>query len=221
MAVELFAYKSRNSLLHKIPAIIKLILTFVLCIFTFKDVSQEKIKLASSLVFCMILFFLGKCNLRTIRQLVFVLFLGAFVTLLRMFEFAPSVRFSMAGFSSGVLYTVRLFITSLACQIIFETTSGAQIQEAIESVENIAAKVIPPIKKLHGALLISLAINFMPLVFATWNKIHAASIARGPAKKDFVTGIRIAFEEFSALILCMLQKAETKRKAILNRGNYD
>ena len=221
MAVALFSYKNRTSLLHRVPSLIKILIMFSFCIFCFKETSYEHIKLPACFAFSLILFFLARGNLTTVKSLPYVFVLGAFVTVLRMFNFLPEFSFSKEGFVWGILYSARLFITAFVCQIIFETTSSAQISDSLEQIENAMAKIIPPAKKLHGALLISLAINFIPLVFETWNKVHLASMARSPRKKNIVAATSILLSEVEALLSCLIFKAETKRKAILNRGNYD
>ena len=55
----------------------------------------------------------------------------------------------------------------------------------------------------------------------TWDKVHLASMARSPKKKNLVSATSILLSELEALLSCLIFKAETKRKAILNRGNYD
>lgn len=221
MAVALFSYKNRASLLHKVPSLIKILIMFSFCIFCFMETSYEHIKLPACFAFSLILFFLARGNLTTVKSLPYVFVLGAFVTVLRMFNFLPEFSFSKEGFVWGILYSARLFISAFVCQIIFETTSSAQISDSLEQIENAMAKIIPPAKKLHGALLISLAINFIPLVFETWNKVHLASMARSPKKKNIAAATSILLSEVEALLSCLIFKAETKRKAILNRGNYD
>lgn len=221
MAVEMFCYRNRNSILSKIPALAKLIFIFVLCISVFMDCRWEKLKLGICFFLTVILFILGKCNFKTVTAMKYVLTIGTLILLLRSFTYTPEASINVEGFWSGVEYTVRLFITALACQIIFETTSPMQIQGALESVEYTVAKIVPPVKKIHAALLISLAINFMPMVFETWNKIQRASLARSRKTRNPFIAIRNSMAQFEALFSCLLFKAEIKRRAILNRGNYD
>lgn len=221
MAVEMFCYRNRNSVLSRIPALAKLIFIFVLCISVFRDSDYEKLKLGICFAFTVLLFILGKCNFKTVSAMKYVLTIGTLILLLRSFNYTPEASINVEGFWAGVEYTVRLFITALACQIIFETTSPMQIQSALETVETLVAKIVPPVKKLHTALLISLAINFMPMVFETWNKIQKAGLARSRKSRNPFITIRNSMAQFEALFSCLLFKAETKRKAILNRGNYD
>lgn len=230
MAVTLFAYRRGNTLLHRFPALLKLVLLMALCIYAFKGGflgSIDKILSGSviiqtvlSLIFSVTLFVLAGANFSSLKQLRSVLVLGFFMTVFSMMSFADGkIGIDKDGLASGVLWTIRFFLSTLAAVSVFETTSSLQIKEALECIENGISKVIPPFKKLQSALVISLAINFIPKVFATWNRVLLAGKARSPKKKGLILEIQIFFAEFKALFSCLLNQAETTRKAILNREN--
>lgn len=81
------------------------------------------------------------------------------------------------------------------------------------------AHIFPPLRKWNPALVISLAINFIPQIFDTWSSVRTAARARTlSGKKSIAQAIRILYQEIQSLISCLLFKAETTRKAILNRG---
>ncbi|WP_288906948.1 hypothetical protein, partial [uncultured Treponema sp.] len=57
-----------------------------------------------------------------------------------------------------------------------------------------------------------------PQIFDTWNSVHTAARARSnTGKKNLVQTMRITYQELQSLLSCLLFKAETTRKAILNR----
>lgn len=222
MDVVLFSYKNRKSILHRIPSVIKLFVIIALCFICFTETSFEKLKLSICFLFSIFLFFLGRGNLITLKPLIYVFFLGAFVTLLRMFNFIPEFSLDKKEFFSGIIYTIKLFITTLACQIIFETTSNSQIYTCFELIENTIAKVfsfVKIIKKNHIALLISLSISFIPLIFETWQKVHLASKARSLKKRSIFYAIKIILLEMESLLSCLINKADIKRKAIESKMN--
>lgn len=244
--VNLFSYKNSNSILHKTPVLIKLFLMIIICIFTFKgkfDSSVSEILSLNVIIRTSICFFisilafvLSKAKLKTILQLKFVFILGFVITLFKMFRFTQYLSqeelqtgyfinflsfmtIDVNGFASGILYTIRFFITTLFAQVIFETTSVLEIKEALESLENILAKIFPPIKKLNLALIISLSINFIPQIFSTWNKVKTASKARSNTKNQtLVTIVKTSLQELQTLLSCLLYQAETKRQALINRS---
>lgn len=142
----------------------------------------------------------------------------------------------------GLLYTSRFFVTAIAALVLFETTSTLQIEETLSSLEKKVAIIFPPIKKLHLAQIISISIGFIPEIFATWNKVVIAAKARNPnngrvkenhlsnarttttkAKLNsnfahFAQKISLIIAQFSALLSCLLSRAEETRKAFLNRN---
>ena len=107
--------------------------------------------------------------------------------------------------AAGLLYTIRFLITAIAAQIVFETTSPLEIKESFG--------------KSNPALALALAINFIPQVFATWNQVHTAAMARTPNKKGLLRTIPIVYCEIQAFFSCLLYQAEIKRKALLNRSS--
>lgn len=223
MALSLFAYRKGNSVLHRIPSAVKLALLFLLCIFTYKgemciswqELFSSKIiaKNASCFFASVTLFFLSGANWKSVKQLKFVFVIGGFVTAVKLVHFP--FWFDKDSLAYGLLYTVRFFITSLAAQVIFETTSPLQIQDTLEQAQNGISKIIPQIKKWNPALAVSLAINFIPEIFETWNKVELAVNARVQKKWN----VEIMIQKFSTFFSCLLSNAETKRMAVLNRSN--
>lgn len=239
----LFAYRRGNTSVHNLPALVKLVLLFALCIVTFYGGSPDDVpsvlsrpliaRMLTCLAISIILFFFAGCSWRSLKNLSFVLVLGAAVTVFRtlgipgeptdiqkeyIISVLPGVFLNLNGCAAGILYTVRFFITTFTAQTVFETTSSLEIKGAAESVQNAAAHIVPPLKKWNPALVISLAINFIPQIFDTWNSVHTAARARSNAgKKNLVQTMRITYQELQSLLSCLLFKAETTRKAILNR----
>ena len=268
MAVKLFAYRRGSSVLHRTPALVKLVLLMALCIATFSGgsslqatqktplpaagslINAQSISLIIRVAICLfvsfIAFLLSGAHKESLKQVRFVVVIGLLVTVfdLLYFQFgttAPSATAStgaingdaqnsmiimilpffginLLGLYDGLLYTVRFFITALAAQVVFETTSALEIQDAFESLQTIAAKIIPPLRKWNPAFVISLAINFIPEVFETWNKVNLAARARTKDSHARKNTIFILYQELLALFSCLLHFAEMKRQAILNRS---
>jgi len=219
MELSLFAYRRGNSAMHRLPSGIKLVLLFGLCIGSFSG-KGSWIPTAICFVLSWAVFFLAGARWKAIGQLSFVLFLGGFVTLFRTVEFQP-LGISMEGLFSGLMYLVRFFSAAFTAQSVFETTSPLQIQNCLETVESDIAKVIPPVKKLSPAFILSLTINFIPMVFETWNRTATAAKARSPKKAGIPSFTRNLFAQMSAFLSCILFKAESKRRAVINRGGFN
>ncbi len=238
--VELFSYRIKESFLHKFNPGFKLCVLFVLCFITFwgnEITTATMIRVSICGIICVLLFLFSGFYLDSIKRTRFVFFLGFLLTLFKMisFSFADGdfleyevvfkikkiyLLIDVDGLYSGILYTVRFFITALSAEVIFETTSGIQIKNSIEELQNKVARFFPLIKKWNPALVISLAINFIPEVFSTWNKVHKAALSRTDKKsrKNLIVVINMSMQELQTLISCLLYQAENKRKALLNRS---
>lgn len=232
MAVTLFSYSKGNSIVHKIPPLLKIFFLTSFCIFTFfggdnipqsffYDLKSTLFFLKYAFCFCLplLLFALSKIHTNIFFELKPVLFITIMVTLFRSIKLFP-LSFYEEGFYSGVLYSLRFVSTSLAASVVFKTTSSLQINQAFASLENGIAKIFPSVKKSNPALLLSLTINFIPCVFELWNKINLAAKARRGKKKYMFTPSIIA-QEFSTLLSCLLFKSKNIWNAIQNRSCKD
>lgn len=210
MELALFSYRRGNSLLHKTPAAIKIIFLFAFSLFVFwgtvPDTAKEifckpmVVRTAICLFVSFALFFMAGARWKSLLALRFVFVLGIMVALVKMFSFSAEER--LDGLAGGALYTARFFATALAAQCVFETTSMAQIQSA-----------------LHLPLPITLALNFIPMIFSEWKKIKLAARARlGTKKIGFAKSAVLILYETQALLFVMLNKAESVRKAVANRA---
>ena len=61
---------------------------------------------------------------------------------------------------------------------------------------------------MNPALVLSLAINFIPEVFATWNRVDLAVRARSDDKGKNKFSLRILGVRLTAFFLCLLERAE-------------
>lgn len=207
----LFAYRKGNTLLHRLNARWKILFLIILCIVTFAGGMYETLDsvLSAALlirtVLCLAvtitLFIMSGCSRTSFKPVKFVLIIGVLMILFRVFN--QPIKDALAA---GLLYTLRFLITAIAAQIIFETTSPLEIKESLG--------------KSSPALAVALSINFIPQVFATWNRVHTAAMARTPKhKKGLIRSIHIVYCEIQAFFSCLLYQAEIKRKALLNRSS--
>lgn len=211
MALTLFCYRRDTTIIHKCPALIKLIILCVFSILLFKLNSWIFTCVFAMITF--IVFFLAKTPIRQLRKLLYVPLIGGMVVLLRIIKFNPTyLDFSQV--KDGFLYIAQFFVTTLAAQVFFDTTSTYQIQVSLEKIQAIVFKVFPFLKKINFALFVAITIHFIPLVFETWEKVNKAARSRIINRK---IGIKNLLPVFFAFFSCLLQTAEQTRKAILNR----
>lgn len=215
MKTTFFSYRKGNSFFHRISAHIKLWLELLFCIFVFLPDKYFfaindffSLKFAICFLVCIASFFLSGRNLAVFAPLGYILILGI-----------------LAGFGNGIkfaiTYSLKFLFTAFFSQIVFMTTSSLQMKSALEDTQNFIAKIFPPIKKINPALIIFLAISFIPQIFQTWEKIKLAARARSCGKNKYRNFLRNTFLQFEALFSCLLFYAETKRKVLLNRSSID
>ena len=218
MQESLFSYKYNTTLIHKTPALLKIIF---LCFISIRLFSQNNnIEIKNYFFQCgfyffigCILFFIGKINFTSIKKLLFIPFIYLGIILISSIEFTDSIKFNFENTIKGLLYAARLFVTSFIALIIFETTSIYQLENELDK--------IPLFKKFKISKTISLTILFIPLIFVNWNKIQNAIKARSVKKtKNIFIKVNNLFQSFSTLLSCLLNSAENTRKAILNREKY-
>jgi energy-coupling factor transporter transmembrane protein EcfT len=225
----LFAYRCGMTLIHRIPALPKIIGMCIITIRTFVSTynrvtytAADRIVWLHALAYGIVTaacFILAQTPVRHLRKLLFVPVMGMIITLFRMITLFPFLSLNMAELPEGLLYTVRFFITTCAALVFFETTSRRELQDALEQVESVFRRIIPPLRRVPAALSVSIAIGFIPEIFSMWNTIILAAAARIPSDRRLPPFRRIAVicQELSALLSCMIARAEETRKAVLNR----
>lgn len=218
MQESLFSYKYNTTLIHKTPALLKIIF---LCFVSIRLFSQNNnSEITNSFLQCgfyffigCILFFISKVNFISIKKLLFIPIIYSGIILISSIEFTDSIKFNFENSLKGLLYAVRLFVTSFIALIIFETTSIYQLENELDK--------IPLFKRFRISQTISLTILFIPLIFRNWTKIQNAIKARSVKKsKNIFIKINNLFQSFSTLLSYLLNTAENTRKAILNREKY-
>ncbi len=201
MELALFSYRRGTSPLHKAPALLKMIFLFAINFFVFWESPRTAaLRCALSFAASASLFFLSGANWKGLLKLRFVFYVGLMVFALKIIGTPIAAWTDSAAYA--LLYTARFFVSALAAQCVFETTTMLQMQEA-----------------LRLPLVVTLAINFIPQIFSEWQKIKLAARSRTSERrrKNIFGAASIALFEMQALLFVMLEKAETKRKALENR----
>ncbi|MCQ2610585.1 MAG: energy-coupling factor transporter transmembrane protein EcfT [Treponema sp.] len=228
MAVKLFSYRKDNSVMHKIPPLVKILIMISFGVISFlgkQEVTIEEIflkevwlPLAACFAFVLVFWFLSGHKLSSVKAMRFVIFIGLFITVFRMWNYPFDKVKTINGFISGIEYTFRFFMASFMSQIVFETTSSLEIKDSLQMAENAVNKILPSFMKIRFAFIFSLAITFIPEVFKTWEQVTLAVMARSSRSGKMSKSFKTMYIRLYALISCMVMKAETTRKAVLNRS---
>jgi len=211
---SIFKYNLKKSYLHKVPAIIKLLLLLPISIFC---VTLSPIQLCVLIITVIIIAL--SCKITVIEQitdlkpaiyyasLMYILsIISNLIIFLNTETFTVPVNF---WFNSSTLFffipapdfikiPLRLFLLVQLSALVFRTTSQLEIREAVR-IE-----------------AIFLFLSFIPDIFKTWTQINLAWNARGgkPGMEKIKTLVFV-------LISLNLEKASIKAKAIEARRNND
>lgn len=226
----IFSYRNGNSVLHRIPALIKILLLVAICLFVFFGENSFStldeffsgkafVCLCSCGFVLFVLHVLSGFRLSSLVKMKFVVFYSLFVFAFRSWKFSDEgiLCWDVEGLWFCGLYTVRFFVAAFASELIYETTSLLEIKSALEDVEIFFARIIPPLKKVRLSFLLALAMNFIPEIFALWTRVRIASRSRSQKKISLIRFVQVINKETECLFSCLIRSAENKRKAILNR----
>ncbi|MGI5173663.1 hypothetical protein H0R92_08690 [Treponema sp. OMZ 840] len=193
----LFAYRSGNSLIHKMPALIKLILLFLLpaAVFFIPPLYCFFYIFINSAA----AFYAGFSLRRQIKDLKPIAYYAFFLALTHIVSF-------LIGESGSVKPLIAL-ILRLTCAIqisslFFSTTTSLELKQALE-------KVLP--KSI--SLIFTLFLTFIPLLFSVWAQLDLSWKAR--AGKN---GPKKLFVLFPVFISTALFKAQNLFYALQNRN---
>ncbi len=183
-------YYPTGSVIHKLDPRVKLAGTFlfIISIFTFKNYPGYIV----SLIYLGMVIFISKVPLKHIlKGIKPIIFLMVFTAVIHLFftsgddilfEFY-AVKITYAGLKKAVFIIVRLLFLITGSAIMTYTTTPNQLTEGIE-------KAFGPLNKAHipvheFALMMSIALRFIPILMEEADKIIKAQSSRGA---DFEEG---------------------------------
>ena len=161
-------YRSKNSVLHSLDARIKIIYIVVLGILSFAIKSKFEIIVFSLFIVCVVL--LSKMSLnelvKNLRPFYFI-----FIFLLLMY-----LIFSRSQIILGLRYIWRFLMLIIMSMLLTYTTT---IRDLIAAIENLSKPLkIFKIKPRNIAVMISVAVRFIPLMFIRFEKTREAMVSR-------------------------------------------
>ncbi|MBQ2390945.1 MAG: energy-coupling factor transporter transmembrane protein EcfT [Clostridia bacterium] len=174
-----------NSFLHKMDPRFKLILTIAFIVFTF--VAGNYLSLAVVGLFTILVMILSKIPVKMyLRSLKSIWFLVLFTAILNMFyvsgDAEPLISFwvisiYLEGILRAVYVAIRIVMLIIISSALTYTTSPTALTDAIESL-------LKPLTKLHidihtFAMMMTIALRFIPTLIEETDKIMSAQKARG------------------------------------------
>ncbi len=172
-----------KSPIHRMDPRIKLCLTvyFIVLIFC----AQNFVTMAATILMCFVGIALSKVPLKLyMKSLKPILFIVAFTAILNLFYGTgePLVRFGFItitrnGIVNSVMIAVRIIVLILISSILTFTTSPTQLTDAIERLLKPLALLHVPVHEF--AMMMTIALRFVPTLLEETEKIMAAQKARG------------------------------------------
>ena len=191
--ITLGQYYQTDSLLHRLDPRVKLVGTFVYLISLFVVDSFAGYLLAG--LFLAVMIMLSNVPFRYIvrgmKTIVFLLLItvvfNLFLTPGEVIWQAGIFKITKEGLTFAIKMAVRLSLLILGSSIMTLTTTPTQLTDALESLLRPLKKVHVPVHEI--AMMMSIALRFIPILMEETDKIMKAQIARGA---DFESGSLVA-----------------------------
>lgn len=182
--ITLGQYFPGKSVIHRLDARFKIILTTLFIVMLF--VTQKALGLAVGGVFCLFAIVLSripaKMFVKSIKPIVPILIFTSLLNLLFIDKgtvlFAwKFIHITQGGIQTSVFMVIRIIFLIAGTSLLTYTTSPIQLTDAIE-------RLLSPLKKLHVpvhelAMMMTIALRFIPTLIEETDKIMAAQKARG------------------------------------------
>ena len=121
---SLFSYRNTDSLIHKMPAWVKLCFLLLVTLRIFSASGSQIIiwaRLGFYFTICLTFWILAKTPFSSLLKLRFLLYLGLLLFSISLINHSP--------IKNDLLYILRFLITMLASTVVFETTSRMEIMD--------------------------------------------------------------------------------------------
>ena len=181
--VTLGQYFPGKSIIHKLDPRVKVLLTLVNIVFIF--IAGNFSSLGLMTVFTLVAMLLsGVPFTRYIRSIRGVLFIVLFTSILNLFYGGGTVlvqwgfiQITTGGIRNAIFIAVRIVVLILMSSILTYTTTPTQLTDALE-------RLMKPLKifriKVHEiAMMMTIALRFVPTLLEETDKIMSAQKARG------------------------------------------
>ena len=204
----LFSYTKSRSLIHRIPAGIKLLLLLVTPFTLYLTPIYVCICLMA--LFALLALLSGTGFSRFLRELRTIVLYCIMIIMIDVLSVLIFDRNRAVVTETSLYMILRLLCAMEATSIFFRTTSTFDISLTLQRIET---AITFGRSRLVVSSMLSLFLSFLPRIFQSWNEINAAYMARGGRN-----GIRKAVRLLPVLITISIKKASTTYMALQNRN---
>ena len=205
---SLFSYTKGNSIIHRTPAWLKILLLLAIPITLYLTPIQVCI------VFIPLLFtvaLIAKIGLGSfLKDLRPIIIYSLMILAIDVLSYFISSKNGSIITKTSLYMILRLLCAIEAVSIFFRTTGIYEITDCLQRIES---ALTFGRSKLVVSGMLSLFLSFLPQIFATWKDLELAYAARGGRK-----GVAKVFILMPKLISSSIKKADTTFLALLNRS---
>lgn len=223
-----FSYKIGNSIIHKLPSWIKILLFPIYSILIFKmEIKSLIIIFAIQVCLAFSIKFTLKDQFKDLKIIFlysFLLYISNFISSVSNISFqnieaklffleVKNIGILILKNKKNYLLLLKLFCTMQFSSIIFRTSSTLQLRNGISIIEDFIKKIFFLKTKKSFSMTIFLFLNFIPLSAKIWNQIKNTYLIRG-GKKSPLLIIKLSICFFSV----GLKKSYNLAKALYIRS---
>lgn len=188
--ITLGQYYASESVIHRLDPRVKLFGTmiYIISLFTAKGLIAYLVSLSVLLIAVKISKVPLKFMLQGLKAIVMVLILSVVCNMLFMsgstvIWSCGIIHISVEGIETAVLMGIRLVLLVLGTSVMTLTTTPTDLTDGMEKGLSFLSKIKIPVHEI--ALMMSIALRFIPILVEETNKIMKAQISRGA---DFESG---------------------------------
>ena len=205
---SLFAYTKKDSVIHRTPAWLKLLVLFAV------PITAYLTPIRVTLIMIPIFFILAMISrigpARFLKDLSPIVVYSILIISIDVLSWLIFPEKSAIVTETSLYLILRLFCAVEAASLFFRTTS---IYETMQTLRKIEGFLTFGKSSLAISTMLSLFLSFLPQIFSTWSELDCAYRARGGKK-----GIGKVTVLLPLLISLSIRKAQTTYLALLNRS---
>ena len=176
-------YVPGNSIIHKIDPRVKIVLVFIYMITLF--FIENIFYFLLMFIYIFLIVKLAKLSfIKILKSLKSIIFILIFTTLIHIFSTPGHILFSFFGLNitqegilNAIFIGIRLTLLVIGTSYLTLTTSTTKLTDGIEALLSPLKIIKFPAHEL--AMMMSIALRFIPTLFDEANKIRKAQLARG------------------------------------------
>lgn len=177
-------YYPTNSIIHKLDARIKLLVTllFIIAIFFIKSYFGFMLTAVVLIAIILIAKLPMASVMKSVRGILFIVLFTAILNLFLIKEGRVLVHWRIFtitenGVHTTIKMTLRLVLLISGASLLSLTTTPVELADGVESIMKPLALIKVPVRDI--AMIMSIALKFIPTLFNETNKIISAQKARG------------------------------------------